>query len=309
MRLAKVAPFVLHNPGIRFLTKSHLITMQYQQMINLNIPDPNRDNKLKAFDRLLTIMDELRENCPWDKKQTLESLRHLTIEEVFELSDAIIEGDLQEIRKELGDIILHIAFYARIASEKEAFDMADVLNGICDKLIHRHPHIYGDTNNKHGNLETAADEDAVKRNWEQIKLKEKGNTSVLGGVPKSLPAMIKAMRIQEKARGVGFDWEKKEQVWEKVEEEMQEFHEEVEPKTGDSPNSEKAQAEFGDLLFSLVNYARFVGINPEEALERTNKKFIKRFQYLESASAKEGKKISEMSLEEMDVYWEQAKGL
>lgn len=276
-------------------------------MNQFNIPDPRREEKLKAFDRMLTIMDELRINCPWDKKQTLESLRHLTIEEVFELSDAIIDGNLEEIQKELGDIILHIAFYSKIGSEKGAFDMADVLNGICEKLIHRHPHIYGDIDSKHGQLEAASDEDAVKRNWEQIKLKEKGNKSVLGGVPRSLPAMIKAMRIQEKARGVGFDWEKKEQVWEKVEEEMQEFHDEVEPGGGKLPDAEKAQSEFGDLLFSLINYARFVGINPEEALERTNKKFIKRFQYLETASAKEGKRISDMNLEEMDVYWEKAK--
>lgn len=275
-------------------------------MIKLNLPDPTRENKLKAFDRLLTIMDELRENCPWDKKQTLETLRHLTIEEVFELSDAIIEGDLIEIKKELGDILLHITFYSKIGSEKEAFDIADVLNGICDKLIHRHPHIYGDPENN-GALFKANDEEAVKKNWEQIKLKEKGNTSVLGGVPRSLPALIKAMRIQEKARGVGFDWEKKEQVWEKVEEEMQEFQQEFAPVNGSEPDAEKAQGEFGDLLFSLINYARFVGINPEEALERTNRKFIKRFQYLETESAKEGKKISEMSLDEMDVYWERAK--
>lgn len=275
-------------------------------MVTRSIPDPNRAFKLEAFDRLLTIMDELRENCPWDRKQTMESLRHLTIEEVFELSDAIIEGDIQEVKKELGDIILHIAFYAKIGSEKEAFDISGVLNGICDKLIHRHPHIYGDAENK-GILVKANDEEAVKRNWEQIKLKEKGNTSVLGGVPKTLPALIKAMRIQEKARGVGFDWEKKEQVWEKVEEEMQEFHQEVDPGDGKEPDAEKAQDEFGDLLFSLINYARFVGINPEEALERTNKKFIRRFQYLEIESAKEGKRISEMSLDEMDVYWERAK--
>lgn len=277
-------------------------------MVTRSIADPNRALKLEAFDRLLTIMDELRENCPWDRKQTMESLRHLTIEEVFELSDAIIEGDIQEVKKELGDLILHIAFYAKIGSEKGAFDITGVLNGICDKLIHRHPHIYGDSD-KNGILVEANDEEAVKRNWEQIKLKEKGNTSVLGGVPKTLPALIKAMRIQEKARGAGFDWEKKEQVWEKVEEEMQEFHQEVDPGDGKEPDAEKAQDEFGDLLFSLINYARFVGINPEEALERTNKKFIRRFQYLEVESAKEGKRISEMSLDEMDVYWERAKGI
>lgn len=254
-------------------------------------PDLTRKEKLDAFDRLLTIMDELRENCPWDKKQTLESLRHLTIEETYELSDAIIENDLEEIKKELGDLMLHMAFYARIGSEKKAFDMSDVLNGVCEKLIRRHPHIYGDVN--------AEDEETVKANWEKIKLKEKGNQSVLGGVPKSLPALVKAMRIQEKARGVGFDWDNQEQVWEKVEEEMEEFQEET--------DKEKQAGEFGDLLFSLINYARFVDINPEEALERTNKKFIKRFQYLETESKKDGKNMGEMTLQEMDKYWEKAK--
>ena len=265
----------------------------------IKTPDPNRAQKLEAFDRLLTIMNELRANCPWDKKQTLESLRHLTIEETYELSDAIIEGDLEEIKKELGDLILHNVFYAKIGEEKKAFDIADVLNGVCDKLINRHPHIYGDV--------IAEDEETVKRNWEQIKLKEKGNKSVLGGVPKSLPALVKAMRIQEKARGVGFDWEEKAQVWEKVEEEMREFKDEFSIESGQTIDKEKAQGEFGDLLFSLINYARFVEINPEEALERTNKKFIKRFQYLESESKKDGKQLVEMSLEEMDQYWEAAK--
>ncbi|MBL6449900.1 nucleoside triphosphate pyrophosphohydrolase [Fulvivirga sp. 29W222] len=264
-------------------------------------PDPNRKVKLDAFDRLLTIMDELRENCPWDKKQTLETLRHLTIEETYELSDAIIENDLDEVRKELGDLMLHNVFYARIASEKQAFDIADVLNGVCDKLVERHPHIYGDVE--------ATDEQTVKENWEKIKLKEKGNKnpSVLGGVPTSLPALVKAMRIQEKARGIGFDWEKKEQVWEKVEEEMQEFKAEFNVDKSENINKEKAQQEFGDLLFSLINYARFIDINPEEALERTNKKFIKRFQFLERESAKDGKSISSMTLAEMDEYWERAK--
>lgn len=263
--------------------------------------DTHRDKKLAAFDRLLTIMDELRENCPWDKKQTLESLRHLTIEETYELSDAILEGDLEEIKKELGDIILHIVFYARIASEKQAFDIADVLHSICDKLIHRHPHIYGDVE--------AEDEEAVKQNWEQIKLKEKGNKkkTVLGGVPQSLPALVKAMRIQEKARGVGFDWDNKEQVWEKLEEELQEFrHEEQEAIHAN--NQDKLSGEFGDLLFSLINYARFIDINPEEALERTNIKFIKRFQYLEAKAKAAGKPLNEMTLKEMDQYWEEAKG-
>jgi MazG family protein len=266
----------------------------------LSAPDVNREAKLQAFDRLLTIMDELRENCPWDKKQTLESLRHLTIEETYELSDSIIEGDLKEIKKELGDLMLHLVFYSRIASEVKAFDVTDVLNSICDKLVERHPHIYSDV--------IANDEETVKANWEKIKLKT-GNKSVLGGVPKSLPALVKAIRIQDKARGVGFDWEKKEQVWEKVEEEMAEFKTEFNVTSNEAINKEKAQAEFGDLLFSLVNYARFINIDPEEALERTNKKFIKRFQYLETESAKDGKQMGEMSLAEMDVYWDKAKKL
>jgi MazG family protein len=264
----------------------------------LSTPDLTREAKLQAFDRLLTIMDELRENCPWDKKQTLESLRHLTIEETYELSDSILEGRLTEIKKELGDLMLHMVFYARIASELKAFDIADVLNSICDKLVERHPHVYGDV--------IANDEETVKTNWEKIKLKT-GNKSVLEGVPKSLPALVKAIRIQDKARGVGFDWERKEQVWEKVEEEMQEFKNEFNVASKDKIDTEKAMAEFGDLLFSLVNYSRFINIDPEEALERTNKKFIKRFQYLETESAKEGKKIGEMTLAEMDVYWEKAK--
>lgn len=261
-------------------------------------PDPYRAQKLQAFDRLLTVMNELRENCPWDKKQTLESLRHLTIEETYELSDAIVEGDLNEVKKELGDLMLHNVFYARIASETNVFDVADVLNGICDKLIERHPHIYSDV--------VAEDEATVKANWEKIKLKS-GNKSVLGGVPKSLPALVKAIRIQDKARGVGFDWEKKEQVWEKVEEEMQEFKDEFNAISAETIHKEKATAEFGDLLFSLVNYARFINIDPEEALERTNKKFIKRFQYLETESAKDGKQMGEMTLAEMDEYWNKAK--
>jgi XTP/dITP diphosphohydrolase len=259
----------------------------------------HRKSQLKSFDRLLTIMDELREQCPWDKKQTIESLRHLTIEETFELSDAILENNLEEIKKELGDILLHIVFYAKIGAEKKAFDIGTVIDSLCEKLIRRHPHIYGDT--------VAKDEETVKQNWEKIKLSEKGNTSVLGGVPKSLPALIKAMRIQEKARGVGFDWEEKHQVWEKVEEEMQEFKEEFNTLDGQEIDKTKATGEFGDLLFSLINYARFIDINPEEALERTNIKFIKRFQYLEKAAKASGKKIEEMSLAEMDVYWEEAK--
>ena len=271
-------------------------------MSNINsTKDNKRQEKLQAFNRLLTIMDELRENCPWDKKQTIESLRHLTIEETYELSDAIIEADYDEIKNELGDLIMHMVFYARIASEIKKFDIADVLNGICEKLIKRHPHIYGDV--------IAADEESVKANWEKIKLKEKGDKpkTVLGGVPVSLPALVKAMRIQEKVSGVGFDWEKKEQVWQKVEEEMEEFRQEYDIERGKKFDKEKASAEFGDLLFSLINYSRFLNINPEEALERTNKKFISRFNYLERESAREGKKIGEMSLSEMDKYWEKAK--
>lgn len=258
--------------------------------------------RAEAFERLATIMDELRAQCPWDMKQTMESLRHLTIEETFELADSILDKDLPEIKKELGDIMLHLLFYAKIAEEKGEFDIAQVIHAQCDKLIFRHPHIYGDPGNS-GQLVKVKDEEEVKRNWESLKLKE-GNKSVLGGVPKSLPAMIKSMRIQEKARGVGFDWEKPEQVWEKVEEELNEFKAEAE-----SGNDDKAFEEFGDLLFSLINYARFKNINPEEALERTNKKFIKRFQYLESEAGKAGKKLNEMTLAEMDVYWNEAKKL
>jgi MazG family protein len=259
--------------------------------------DPQREAKLLAFDRLLTIMDQLRENCPWDKKQTFESLRHLTIEETYELGDAILANDLDEIRKELGDIMLHIAFYSRLGHEQNAFDMADVLNGICEKLIIRHPHIYSDT--------TVNDEEDVKRNWELIKQKEsKGEKSVLAGVPQSLPALIKAIRIQEKARGAGFDWDDKSQVWTKVLEELEEFKEAAETK-----NQEEAQSEFGDVLFSLINYARFVNINPEEALERTNRKFISRFTYMENQVKASGKTIDKLTLPELDRYWDEAKAL
>lgn len=283
-----------------FLFIEHDYTLNdFNMSAQLSKPDLNRAEKLKAFDRLLTIMDELRENCPWDKKQTMESLRHLTIEETYELADAIIENDLEEIKKELGDLMLHMVFYSRIGSEMGTFDVADVLNQVCDKLIRRHPHIYGDVK--------AEDEKAVKENWEKIKLAEKGNHSVLGGVPKSLPAMVKAMRIQEKAKGAGFDWEKKEQVWEKVEEELTEFKTEFNIADPQQINKEKAQDEFGDLLFSLINYSRFIDINPEEALERTNKKFIKRFTFLETESKKDGKELIKMTLEEMDDYWEKAK--
>lgn len=251
-----------------------------------------------AFERLLTIMDDLRINCPWDKKQTLESLRHLTIEETYELSDAILSGDMQEIKKELGDIMLHLVFYSRIASETESFNIMGVLNGICDKLINRHPHIYSDTE--------VTNEEDVKRNWEQIKLKE-GNKSVLGGVPASLPALVKASRIQEKARGVGFDWDNKDQVWAKVEEELQEFKDEYNVADESTIDHEKAEGEFGDLLFSLINYARFININPEDALEKTNRKFIKRFQYLEGKAQESGKQLKDMNLAEMDVFWNEAK--
>ena len=253
-----------------------------------------------AFERLLTIMDDLRLNCPWDKKQTLESLRHLTIEEVYELSDAILSGDMPEIRKELGDVMLHLVFYARIGSETNDFNITDVLNGICDKLVNRHPHIYANVD--------VQNEDDVKRNWEQIKLKE-GNKSVLGGVPASLPSLVKASRIQEKARGIGFDWEEKSQVWAKVEEELQEFKDEFNVEDETTIDHDRAESEFGDLLFSLINYARFININPEDALEKTNRKFIKRFQYLETKAKENGQQLQNMSLAEMDVYWNEAKKL
>ena len=254
-----------------------------------------REQKLEAFDRLLTIMDELREGCPWDKKQTMQSLRHLTIEETYELGDAILDNDLQEIKKELGDLLLHIVFYARIGSETNDFDIASVCNEICDKLVHRHPHIYSDV--------VVADEEEVKQNWEKLKLKE-GKTSVLEGVPKSLPALVKASRIQDKVKGVGFDWEEPHQVWDKVQEEIAEFQAEVA-----AGNQQEIEAEFGDVLFSMINYARFLNVNPEDALERTNKKFIKRFQYLESKASELGKPLSDMSLAEMDVFWNEAKKL
>lgn len=253
----------------------------------------SRENQLKAFDRLLTIMDELREQCPWDKKQTLESLRHLTIEETYELGDAILDNDLTEVKKELGDVLLHIVFYAKIGSETGDFDIADIANGICEKLINRHPHIYGDV--------MVENEEDVKRNWENLKLKE-GNKSVLGGVPKSLPALVKANRIQDKVAGVGFDWEEPQQVFDKVKEELAELQFEVE-----KADQDKMESEFGDVLFSMINYARFLNINPENALERTNKKFIKRFQYLEEKSKQLGKPLSDMTLSEMDLYWEEAK--
>ena len=255
----------------------------------------NKSNQLKAFERLLIIMDELREQCPWDKKQTMESLRHLTIEEVYELGDAILDKDLDEVKKELGDVLLHIVFYSKIGSETQNFDIADVCHSICDKLVERHPHIYGDVK--------VENEEDVKRNWEELKLKE-GKKSVLEGVPKSLPAMVKANRIQDKVAGVGFDWEKPEQVFEKVQEELAELKSEIAKCDKDA-----IEGEFGYVLFSMINYARFLKVNPENALERTNKKFMKRFQYLESKSRALNKPLKDMTLAEMDVFWEEAKSL
>ncbi|MEM9142749.1 MAG: nucleoside triphosphate pyrophosphohydrolase [Bacteroidota bacterium] len=253
----------------------------------------SREAQLRAFDRLLTIMDELREQCPWDKKQTMQSLRHLTIEETYELGDAILDNNLEEVKKELGDLLLHIVFYARIGSETQDFDMADVCSDICEKLIRRHPHIYGDVD--------VANAEEVKQNWENIKLSE-GKKSVLEGVPRSLPALVKAGRIQDKVAGVGFDWERQEQVFEKVKEELGELQEEVA-----RGNADRVESEFGDVLFSMINYARFLNVNPENALERTNKKFIQRFQYLEEKARENGKTLKEMSVSEMDIYWEEAK--
>lgn len=253
-----------------------------------------------AFQRLLEVMNTLRLECPWDRKQTMESLRHLTIEEMYELADAILDKDMDEIKKELGDLIMHLVFYAKIAEEQQAFDITDVLNTVCDKLISRHPHIYGSTQVK--------DDEDVKANWEQIKLQE-GNKSVLSGVPKSLPALVKAYRIQDKVRGVGFDWDDKTEVWKKVEEELKEFKEAYNIHHKDEIDIEKAEEEFGDLLFALTNYARHIGINPENALEKTNKKFIRRFSHLEKRAQQMQKDLKDMNLEEMDVYWNEAKSL
>jgi len=250
------------------------------------------DARLVAFERLLTVMDELREKCPWDQKQTMETLRNLTIEETYELADAITNNDLNAIKGELGDLFLHLVFYSKIGAEKGAFDVADVLNSICEKLIFRHPHIYGDVK--------VQDENEVKANWEKLKLKE-GKKSVLEGVPASLPALVKATRIQEKAKGIGFEWDNREDVWKKVEEELAEFKVEVEN------NSSAIEEEFGDLLFSLVNYARFINISPESALAFTNQKFIKRFQLMEEMMLNENKNIQDLNLNEMDVYWDKAK--
>lgn len=255
----------------------------------------SRESQLQAFDRLLTIMDELRENCPWDRKQTLQSLRHLTIEETYELGEAILDNDLNEVKKELGDMLLHIVFYAKIGSETQDFDIADVCNEICEKLIYRHPHIYADV--------AVNDEEEVKQNWEKLKLKE-GKKSVLEGVPKGLPALVKASRIQDKVKGVGFDWEEPQQVWNKVQEELNELQLEI-----TAGNQDKIEAEFGDVLFSMINYARFLNINPEDALERTNKKFISRFQYIETKAKEIGKPLVNMTLAEMDVFWNEAKNM
>ncbi|MBN2175870.1 MAG: nucleoside triphosphate pyrophosphohydrolase [Bacteroidales bacterium] len=254
----------------------------------------SKQDKLKAFEQLLDIMDDLRAQCPWDKQQTFESLRHLTIEETYELSESVLEKNIDGIKKELGDLMLHLVFYAKIGSETNAFDIGDVLEYINEKLVFRHPHIYADVE--------ANDAKTVKDNWEKLKLKE-GRKSVLSGVPVSLPPLVKAYRIQEKVKGVGFDWEKPEQVWEKVLEELDELKDEVEI----SGNKDKMEHELGDLLFALVNYARFIDVNPEDALERTNKKFIKRFQHLESKAVEMGRSLKDMTLDEMDVFWEEAK--
>lgn len=254
------------------------------------------EEKLKAFERLLEVMDELREKCPWDREQTLESLRNLTIEETYELADAIIDQDLVEIRKELGDLMLHIVFYSKIGSEKGAFDIADVLNGVCDKLVFRHPHVFGETKVK--------DAGEVLENWEELKMKE-GNRSVLAGVPVSLPAMIKAHRIQDKVRAIGFDWDRREQVWDKVNEELQEVKYEL----NNGQDHEKMEDEIGDLLFSVINAARLYKIEPETALERTNRKFIKRFKYLESKALEMNRSLKEMNLEEMEAIWQEAKSI
>jgi XTP/dITP diphosphohydrolase len=258
-------------------------------------PLSEREQQLRAFEKLLDIMDELREKCPWDRKQTLESLRHLTIEETYELGDAILDKDMQEIKKELGDLLLHIVFYSKIASESASFDVKDVIDGINEKLIHRHPHVFGDV--------VAESEDEVAKNWEQLKLKE-GKKSILEGVPRSLPAMIKASRIQDKAASAGFDWEEPGQVFEKVKEELAELQEEIA-----ADKQEKIESEFGDVLFSLINFSRFIKVDPESALERTNKKFIRRFKYLESEAKKNGESLDDMSLEQMDVYWNKSKEL
>jgi len=286
--LYKFLHFILSRRQFLFINQNSL-SLPNKSFQKMN----NRQTALKAFDRLLTIMDELRAKCPWDKKQTLQSLRNLTIEETYELADAIVDNDLEGIKEELGDVMLHLVFYAKIGSEKKAFDITDVLNSVCDKLVNRHPHIYGDVE--------VADEEEVKLNWEKIKLKE-GKKSVLGGVPKSLPAMVKAFRIQEKAKQVGFEWETTEQVWEKVEEETAELKGAIA-----NEGQDRIGAEFGDLMFSLINYARFIKVDPETALEQTNKKFIKRFQAMEVQALTNNKPLTEMTLTEMDDIWNEVK--
>lgn len=274
---------------------TNLRNPDWSSQINCNFENKNMDQRLVAFERLLNIMDDLREKCPWDQKQTLDSLRHLTIEETYELADAITNNDLNELKGEIGDLFLHMVFYCKIGSEQNAFDVTSVLNGICDKLVHRHPHIYSDV--------VVSGEEEVKSNWEKLKLKE-GKKNVLAGVPNSLPALVKAYRIQEKAKGIGFEWEKREDVWKKVEEELQELQAEV---NADSSAKEKIEDEFGDVLFSLINYARFIHINPEDALSRTNQKFIQRFTLMENLLTEDGHPIGETDLETMDRYWEKAK--
>lgn len=252
------------------------------------------DKRLAGFKRLLDIMDELREKCPWDKEQTIDSIRHLTIEETYELAESIIEKDYEGLKKELGDVLLHIVFYAKMAEEASLFGMADVLDAINTKLVFRHPHVFGD-------CDVNGDSNLVKENWEALKMKE-GNKTLFGGVPRSLPAMIKAYRLQDKARSVGFDWEERKDVWKKVEEELREFQREIE-----SGDKEKMEAEMGDLLFSLINAARLYDIEPDKALERTNQKFIQRFNYMEQKSSESGQKISDMTLRDMDILWNEAK--
>ena len=262
-------------------------------------PDLDTAQAPEVFTRLLAIVDELREKCPWDQKQTMESLRHLTIEETFELSEAILEGDMTEIKKELGDVLLHILFYTRIAAEKHAFTITEVIQSLCEKLIYRHPHIYGQ--------QEAQDSEAVEQNWEKRKLQENQNRSVLGGVPSSLPSLIKAARIKEKARRVGFDWQEQEAAWQKVQEEMEELRQEVKQPSPTPTQQEKVQEEFGDLLFALVSYASFIEVNPEDALEKANKKFIRRFQYVEQQVAQQGQQLTQLSPQALQRYWEEAK--
>jgi len=258
------------------------------------------DPRLIAFERLLNIMDDLRAKCPWDQKQTFESLRHLTIEETYELSDAILKGDKNEIKKEIGDILLHLVFYSKLGSETNDFNITDVINSLCEKMIFRHPHIYGDVK--------VENSEEVIQNWEKLKQKE-GNKGALSGVPNSMPSLLKSLRIQDKARAIGFDWDEPNQVWEKVQEELGELHVEVTSRTSVKDNTTKIENEFGDVFFALINYARFLKVNPEDALEKTNKKFILRFNYMEQKILAQGKALADCSLTEMDVFWNEAKKL